>query len=97
MNGKEEFAALAENALGGLNILDRFIVTNANDGKILRRLRQEARCGKSCGVFSVTAARRYKINPGPGVDGVELVADVFAIENDIVFNTLVDHCVRVSF
>ena len=91
--GKEDFAALAEHAIGGQGILDRFIVTNGNDGKTLRRLRQEARCGNSCGVLNVRIAPRYRIPSAPQAEGVDLVAGVFAIENDIVFNALVDHCV----
>lgn len=77
-------------------MLDKFIVTDSNDGKVLRRLRQENNCGHTCGVLNVKAAPRYRIPGGPQVEGVDLVADVFSIENDVVFNALVDHCVRYS-
>lgn len=90
--GKEDFAEIAELALGG--VLDKFIVTNDADSKTLRQIRQAAGCQQDCGVFRVAESARYNIPPPPPVDGIETVASVLSIEDDIIFNCLVDTAVR---
>jgi hypothetical protein len=91
--GKEEFAAIAECALGG--VLDKFIVTNDVDSKLMRQIRETARCQQDCGVFKVAIATRYNIPCLATGDGIETVASVLSIEDDVVFNCLVDNSVRV--
>lgn len=90
--GKEEFAEIAEHALG--SALDKFVVTNDADSKVMRQIRQTAGCQQDCGVFRVSQSPRYKIPPPPAEDGMETVASVLAIEDDIIFNCLVDNMVR---
>lgn len=90
--GKEDFAEIAETALGG--VLDKFIVTNDVDSKLMRQIRESARCQQDCGVFKVAIAARYNIPNPPNVEGIETVASVLTIEDDIVFNCLVDNSVR---
>jgi chromosome segregation ATPase len=86
-----EFAAVAEFAVG-FNTLDRFIVTNDHDASIMRKLRSQAGCNQDCGIFLLQPSRRYNI-PGPiGIEGIERISDVFSIDNDIVFNCLIDNC-----
>jgi hypothetical protein len=41
--GKEEYAAVAERAMGSRN-LDRFIVTNAEDRRAFQKIREQAGC-----------------------------------------------------
>lgn len=91
MPGKEHFAALAESALGN-GVLDRFIVTNDHDRKLLQSLRQKIGCQTDCGIFQVaTHNGRYKV-PGSPVEGIETVESTFNIADDLVFNCLVDNC-----
>mmetsp|Transcript_28066 Transcript_28066/g.41456 ORF Transcript_28066/g.41456 Transcript_28066/m.41456 type:complete len:1167 (+) Transcript_28066:53-3553(+) len=85
--GKEEFAALAGHALG--NLLDRFIVTNDHDRQLFQKLRQEARCSRECNCFQTKESPRYQIRTC-GVNGVESVATCLSVDNDLVFNLLVD-------
>lgn len=87
--GKEPLAAIAQHAMG--NILDRFIITDARDAALFRKLRNEAGCRRECNYFQVSPARRYQI-PAPPCDGIETVASCLTIEDDLVFNTLVDQC-----
>jgi DNA repair exonuclease SbcCD ATPase subunit len=87
--GKENFAPLAELALGS-GTLDRFIVTNDHDRKLCQSLRQEARCGKTCGLYQVKVSPRFNVPPPPADTGIETIASVLNITNDIVFNCLVD-------
>lgn len=90
--GKEEFAAVAEFALGS-GTLDRFIVTNDSDSAVIRKLRSDAGCYQDCGIFQVAAtSNRFSIPPKPNMEGIETVASVLTVENDIVFNCLVDNC-----
>jgi hypothetical protein len=89
--GKEEFAEIAETALG--RVLDKFIVTNDADSKLLRQIRETARCQQECGVYRVAVSARYNIPPPPSGDGLETVASVLTIDDDIVFNCLVDNAV----
>ena len=88
--GKEEFASIAELGLGG-GSMDRYIVTNDNDRRVFQDIRKEAGCFHDCNVFQVKPHPRYKIPNPPGVEGIETVASVLKIENDLVFNCLVDN------
>ena len=89
--GKEHFAALAESALGN-GVLDRFIVTNDHDRKILQTLRQKIGCQSDCGIFQVSIYNgRYRV-PAPPIDGIETVESALTISDDLVFNCLVDNC-----
>ena len=85
---KEEFASLAEVAIGN-GILDRFVVFNDEDRKLFRKIRNEAGCRMDCGVFQQKRNSRYEVPVPP--EGVETVATVISIQNDDVFNCLVDH------
>jgi chromosome segregation ATPase len=89
VEGKEDFAKIAEVAIGG-GTLDRFIVTNDHDRKVMQSIRTKAGCRQDCGIFQVHETPRFKIPPPP-VDGIETVASVLNIPNDIVFNCLVDN------
>lgn len=86
----DEFASVAEYALGH-GTLDRFIVTNDHDNSILRDIRKQAGCVQDCGIFQIHPSSRYPIPPKPEIEGIETVASVLVIENDIVFNCLVDN------
>eukprot|EP00934_Nitzschia_sp_Nitz4_P001332 Nitzschia sp. Nitz4//scaffold133_size116822//74277//77815//NITZ4_003812-RA/size116822-snap-gene-0.17-mRNA-1//-1//CDS//3329535411//1332//frame0 len=88
--GKEKFAELAELALGN-GSLDRFVVTNDHDRKVVLSIRKKLGCQSDCGVYQVSPHGRYNIPPPP-VDGVETVASVLNISDDLVFNCLVDNC-----
>jgi len=85
---------VAEHALGNVPVLDRFIVTNDHDNRVMRELRRKANCGRDCGLFQLHPSRRYQIQSTgiPNVEGIETVANVLSIENDLVFNSLVDFC-----
>ena len=48
-SGKEAFGKLAELGLGS-GVLDRFIVTNDHDRKLLQNLRNQAGCNSDCGI-----------------------------------------------
>lgn len=86
---KSELAALAERALG--RNLDRFISTNDHDSKVLRHLRRQAGCNQDCGIFQVYKTNRFSVPPPPDIDGIETIASVLNISNDLVFNCLVDN------
>ena len=87
--GKKEFASLAELAIGG-GILDRFVVFNHADRKRFQMIRQQAGCQSDCGVLQQSQhPSRYGIPTPP--QGVETVATVIQIQNDMIFNCLVDH------
>jgi len=87
--GKEKFAMVAENAIGS-GILDRFIVTNDQDRATLLKIRQELGCSRECGIFQTHLGERFQVPPPP-VAGVETIASVLHIEDDLVFNCLVDN------
>lgn len=87
--GKEEFAGIAEFAIGN-GTLDRFIVTNDQDRKMMQDIRKSVGCRQDCGIFQVHASARFNV-PGPPADGIETVASVLSIPNDLVFNCLVDN------
>jgi chromosome segregation ATPase len=88
--GKDQFASVAEFALGN-GTLDRFIVTNDHDRKLLQGIRNRAGCRQDCGILQIHEHAKYEI-PSPPVEGIETVASVLQIANDLVFNCLVDHC-----
>lgn len=89
--GKEHYAALAECAMGN-GVLDRFVVTNDHDRKVLQQLRQRIGCQSDCGIFQVAMhSGRFEV-PGPPVEGIETVESVLNISDNLVFNCLVDHC-----
>lgn len=71
--------------------MDRFIVTNDRDRKILQDLRQKVGCKFDCGIFQVKSHARYGVH-APPCPGIETVASVLHIEDDLVFNCLVDNC-----
>jgi DNA repair exonuclease SbcCD ATPase subunit len=87
----QEFALVAEMAIGN-GVLDRFVVTNDHDRRVLTDLRNKAGCNQDCGIFQMhNSAGRFHIPPPPSADGIETVASVLNIENDLVFNCLVDN------
>jgi len=89
-SGKYQFAPIAKIALA--NVLGRFVVTNDNDRKLLQRIREQADCpSNECGIYQVAESPRYRIPPPPVAD-VETVASCLSIDDDLVFNALVDHC-----
>jgi chromosome segregation ATPase len=88
--GKEVFAELAESALGP-GLLDRFIVTNDADRRLFQNIRKQAHCQMDCGVFQQHVTPRYNIPAPPDVEGIETVASVLTIQDDLVFNALVDN------
>jgi len=91
--GMQQYAAVAEHALG-IGVLDRFIVTNDQDAKVLRQIRNQAGCSQDCGIYQIhpDATRSRFDTPGPpDSDGIETVASVFSIDNVTVFNCLVDN------
>ena len=88
--GQEKFAAIAEAAIGN-GALDRFIVTNDHDRKLLMKIRKEAGCQQECGVFQMHQHPRYRVPPPP-VEGIGTVASVLNVSDDLVFNCLVDNC-----
>jgi chromosome segregation ATPase len=83
--GKEAFAKVAELAMG--RVLDKFIVTTDEDRKLLQNIRDEYGCQQDCGTYQVHIHARYNIPPPPAA-GIETVASVFAVSNDLVFNVL---------
>jgi chromosome segregation ATPase len=85
--GKEEFASLAERAIGN-GTLDRFVVFNDADRKLFEKIRRDAGCQMDCGVFQQHQHSRF--HPPLPPQGVETVATVISIQNDLVFNCLVD-------
>lgn len=89
--GKEQYAQVAELALGN-GVLDRFIVTNDADRKLLMKIRREVGCStRDCGIFQMSEGSRYNVPPPPCTD-VETVESVTHVENDLVYNCLVDNC-----
>jgi predicted nucleic acid-binding Zn-ribbon protein len=89
--GKEEFAALAESALGP-GVLDRFVVCNDADRKLFQKIRRDAGCQSDCGVFQQAPHSRYNIPDPPQIEGIETIHSVLSVQNDLVFNCMVDNC-----
>jgi len=86
--GKDRYAAVAEKALQvGL---DRFIVTNKQDRSLYLKMRQEVGCNdRDCGVSQMSEGPRYNVRRPP--EGVETVATIFTVSDDLVYNFLVDN------
>jgi hypothetical protein len=91
--GKEDYAQLAELAIG-FGMLDRFIVTNDHDRQLLNTFRGKAGCRNECGLFKVTADKRHSGVPDPPADGIETVASVITVTDDLVYNVLGKHISR---
>jgi len=87
-SGKDDFASLAELAIGN-GVLDRFVVFNNGDRKRFQQIRRDAGCQMDCGIFQQHQHPRYRVPEPP--QGVETVATVVSIQNDLVFNCLVDN------
>ena len=88
--GKEQFAGMAELALGK-GVLDRFIVCNDHDRKLLQQIRRKAGCQSDCGIIQQGQHARYRIPDPPQIEGIETVASVISVQDDLVFNCLVDN------
>ena len=86
--GKEDFASLAEIAIGN-GVLDRFVVFNDGDRQLFQKIRRDAGCQMDCGIFQQPQHARYRVPEPP--QGVETVATVVSIENDLIFNCIVDN------
>ena len=86
-SGKENLASLAELAIGN-GVLDRFIVFNDHDRKLFQQIRRDAGCQMDCGIFQQHQSPRYRVPEPP--QGVDTVATVVSVQNDLVFNCLVD-------
>ena len=84
--GKEHFADIAELSLGA-STLDRFIVTCDEDRRVLQDIRDGLGCRNDCGIFQVAVSPRYQV-PDPPAAGIETVASVLSISEDLVFNSL---------
>ena len=87
--GKEKYAEVAEAAIG-TGTLDRFIVTNGADRQALQNIRQQAGCHSDCGIFQIGNNARFRA-PKPPVAGIETVESVLKVENDLVYNCLLDN------
>ena len=77
-----------------MGVLDRFIVTNDHDNKVMRQIRSQAGCAQDCGIYQIhpdSTKRRFNIPGPPEADGIETIASVLSIENTTVFNCLVDN------
>jgi len=70
--------------------LDRFIVTNNDDRRVLQQIRQQVGCKADCGIFQTGNRPRFAV-PAPPIPGIETVDTVLTVENDLVFNCLVDN------
>ena len=86
--GKEKYRDVVEVALGQ-GVFDGWIVTTQDDLGMLQTIRRKAGCVQDCGVYRVSVTPRHRV-PGPPVDGVETGATILKIEDDLVFNCLVD-------
>jgi len=94
VEGKEGFAALAEKAMGRRS-LDKFVCVHDSDRRLLTKLRNDVQCrGPECGLIMMNesaAQRRYNIDQSiPNVPGIETVSSVLSVEENLVFNCLVD-------
>ena len=88
--GKEEFASLAQHAIGNWT-LDRWIVTNDHDRKMVQSIRKHVGCQGDCGIFQISQQAKYKNVPPPPAEGIETVASILQCSNDLVFNCLIDN------
>jgi chromosome segregation ATPase len=92
VNGKEEYAKIAEHAIGP-GALDRFIVTNQADFNLITKIRKDLVCqARECPLYRISpksTKNRYDVPLPP--PGVETVTSVLNVENAMAFNFLVDH------
>jgi len=86
--GKEDLALSAESAIGD-RVFDRFVVHNDADRKRFSQIRRDAGCQQDCELFQQFQHSRYEVPPPP--QGVETFATVVSIQNDLIFNCLVDN------
>ena len=89
--GKEQYAGLAETAIGP-GVLDRFVVTNDHDNKLLRRIRQQAGCNQDCGIYQIhpnSTKERFNVPSPPSVDGIETIASVLSVDSPMVVRDFV--------
>jgi len=92
VQGKEKYAKLAELAIGPPGSLDKFVVTNQDDLKLIQRLRKEVGCGaRDCNVSRISekAVRSKYATPAPP-PGVETVTSVLSSDNAMAWNFLID-------
>lgn len=87
--GKEKYAAIAEKALGR-GMLDRFVVTSDEDRRVLQGIRKQVGCKSDCGILQTKNSARFRVMPFD-VDRVERVCSVLNVDNDLIFNTLIDN------
>ena len=92
VNGKEQYAKIAEHAIGP-GALDRFIVTNQADFNLITKIRKDLGCqARECPLYRISpksTKNRYDVPLPP--PGVETVTSVLNVENAMAFNFLVDH------
>jgi chromosome segregation ATPase len=92
VNGKEQYAKIAEHAIGP-GALDRFIVTNQADFNLVNKIRKDLGCqARECPLYRISpksTKNRYDVPLPP--PGVETVTSVLNVENAMAFNFLVDH------
>jgi chromosome segregation ATPase len=90
-DGKQEWAGSIENAIG--SSLSGFIVTNHDDRRVLQDIIRRFGCNFS--VYTLSHQRRHSLrqpqcsNPHNGVP-FAMLADCIAVDNDLVWNCLVD-------
>ena len=91
VDGKEKYAKIAELAIGP-GQLDRFIVTNASDLEVMKKLRRDIGCGtRDCPLFQIhPRAANEKYNTPTPPEGVETITSVLSVDNNLAFNFLVD-------
>jgi hypothetical protein len=53
----------------------------------LQDIRKRAGCGRDCGIFEQPRSQRYHV-PEPAVEGLETIASVISVSEDLVFNCL---------
>jgi hypothetical protein len=82
VQGKEDFAKIAESPVAGHLIVS--CLSNPRLVESSQSIRTRAGCRQDCGLFGFTNSPRFKVPPPP-VDGIETVAGVLSIPNDIVF------------
>ena len=87
-HGKGGLASMAELAIG-TGLLDRFVVFNDADRILFQKIRRDAGCQTHCGIFQQPQHCRYEIPAPP--PGIETVATVISVQNDMIFNCLVDN------
>jgi len=88
-SGAEKFSKLAESAISGL---DKFICTSNHDRALLTRIRTEVGCNpRQCNIYQHHVSPRYSVQEESFEEGIEMLSNVLAIEDDLVYNCLVDN------